>query len=239
MSVIEEESTIPPFQSDEAALVKQADNLDSKPSTVKQVKVGVGGLFIVTVDCDGTDKECALLYKRYKEPEIYQWSLPGGHVEMYHTCEDTLKEKASHILRQTVTRDIEVHDVIVAVNHCDKDKEYHFVSPQYYIDILDLSKFKKVNTIEEAKANCNIAVLRSNRQLYESMNPKYNNFTSYEMPLLALVPIDLIRNMNKEKRKEIFIQTTIEAIEGHAKLQSQIFELNRYLERYKSWRTNM
>lgn len=206
---------------------------------INEVRVGVGGLFITNVNCEGTQSKCVLLYKRPHDPERFQWSLPGGSVTLFQGCETVLAFKASKRLHDVDVRNIIVLDVIVAVNHYNEEEGYHFVSPQYYIDIKDFETLFYVAKNPYARTPRNkipVKILNTKKKLLNSMSETNNKETTEDKPLLSVVPIDIIEKMDSCERERIFIKTTIEAILAHCEMRKNIEELNRKLGTYRSWR---
>lgn len=216
-------SRLPMFEADQESQLKIKDDEKQEQEDIVPVKVGVGGLFIVTIRRNGSTKECILLYKRYKDPENNKWSLPGGHVGLFFTCEDALRQKIVKILHNKVDeRDIEVLDIVTAVNHFDRTVGYHYVSPQYYININEIA-FNKITVIDELKNDTGcIVFLNTKSKLKKSMDERYNNLSSQQTPWLSLVPVDVIKNMEFRELEDIFIHTTIVAVLQHLNLLDNV-----------------
>lgn len=234
------DSGLPEFQlaNNQANHIKNNEEVVNGSSVKAVVQVGVGGLFLTNEKCAGITKECVLLYKRYKNPEIHQWSLLGGHVEVFNTCEDTLKKKINKIMRNQIQeRDIEVLDIVTAVNHFNEDELYHYVSPQYYVNI-KTTAFKKMPKTNKLHKNADdIVILDTADKLRKTIKPEYDNVSSEDKPWLSLVPIDVIKEIDVAELEEIFIHTTVEAILQHCKLLNKIKKIEEITHTYKSWRT--
>lgn len=238
------ETTTSMLQNFEVDLKKRNDRITPTEKVIddpeKQegisVDVGVGGLCISNIEWSGKKIESVLMYKRYKDPEINQWSLLGGHVSIYNTCEDTLKKKIKKLTSNVIQeRDIEIQDIITVVNHFDKFKHFHYVSPQYYVAIKQnvLNSFALSSKIEKKERR--IVVFDTSTKLKNSMKKHYDDYSTKEQPLLAWITLDVFRELNETEREQIFIHTTIEAINAHNKLHQHLSDIQKDIELYKSW----
>ena len=124
-------------------------------------------------------------------------------------------------------RDIEVLDIVTAVNHFDVQQKYHYVSPQYYVSIKK-SSFEKIPTTNEITKNSDaIVILSTVTKLRNSMGSKYEDYSTKDKPLLSLVPIDVIKELDVAELENIFIHTTVEAILQHCSLLDNIKKLKK------------
>ncbi len=92
--------------------------------------IGVGvGAFILN------DKNEFLMLLRSKDSKVEPgtWMIPGGKVEFNEVMEETLKREA----KEEIGVDIEVENLICAVNHILPEEGQHWVAPTFRCRIKD------------------------------------------------------------------------------------------------------
>lgn len=90
--------------------------------------IGVGvGAFILNENNE------LLLLQRNKEPEKGFWSIPGGSVELFETCEEAVIRE----IKEEVGVDIKVKKLLCVVNHIVDKEKVHWVSPEYICEIIN------------------------------------------------------------------------------------------------------
>ena len=210
------------------------ENEQNREETLNNV--GVGGLFVLKIEIPKKgQKECVLLYKRYKDPDLGKWSLPGGAVRCFESTEQALKRKASERLHKIIdVSRITVNGLIVLVNHINQKENFHYLSPQYYMDIANLSDdfiwthHRRKAKDKKGKAKTSILLLDTEQQIKKDVSE-----STKDAPLLALVPVDVIPAMVDSN--EYFFKTTIIAIKTYHAQKGRIAEIMKCLE---DWRMN-
>lgn len=179
------------------------------------IGVGVGGLFI---KCIKKQKEYALLYKRYKEPEKDMFSIIGGSGSLYQNIEISLKNKFVFYLGVQYD-EVMVKDIICVNNHMVKDN-FHYLSPSYYVDVKNIDSYlywetsKKKSSKDKTNGQKKVAVVTDINELRDL----YAEETSKEKPLLAWVSLELIE---KNDNSKYFSFTTRQAVEKHMKTKKK------------------
>jgi mutator protein MutT len=90
------------------------------------IGVGVGAVIF-------NKRNEVLLLLREKKPEAGTWTIPGGAVEWFETCEDAIRREC----REEVGLSIQIVRVLTVVNHIVKEDRMHWVSIEYLCSVVD------------------------------------------------------------------------------------------------------
>lgn len=89
---------------------------------VDYIGVGVGAVIL-------NNKNEILLLLRKKAPEKDHWTIPGGAVEWFETCEQAIEREC----REEVALDIKVERMLTVVNHIVETEQKHWVSVEFLV----------------------------------------------------------------------------------------------------------
>ena len=89
------------------------------------IGVGVGAVIINEKD------EILLLHRRFA-PEAGFWTIPGGAVEWFETCEQAIKRECYEEIRAQ----IRVEKLLTVVDHIVREESIHWVSTEYLVELL-------------------------------------------------------------------------------------------------------
>lgn len=91
---------------------------------VDYIGVGVGAVIV-------NERREVLLLLRKKAPEAEQWTIPGGTVEWFESCEDAIRREC----REEVALDIKIEKLLTVVDHIVEADAAHWVSLEYLATI--------------------------------------------------------------------------------------------------------
>ena len=234
----------PDSETEAEVVPTEKDDIDTDS---QYVKAGVGGLFVY----EYSNHEYALLYRRLPEedPDPNKWSLPGGGAEFWTNIEETLQKKAAKKLGIRDKKNVEVLGVITVVNHQNEhttlapnEDPYHYISPQYYINIMRFKEIFKIDDQNKGKG-IKLHIFTDAKEFVD-----YNSADNQGIASVALVSLDMIQNM--ENRHLYFIETTYRAVDAHIEIMKQIKDIENHfaaihseidaskknLLSYKEWR---
>jgi 8-oxo-dGTP diphosphatase len=92
---------------------------------IDYIGVGVGGVIV-------NDQNEVLLLLRKSPPEAGTWTIPGGAVEWFETCQDAIRRECLEEVGLTV----EVAEFLTVVDHIVAQDAAHWVSLQYLCRVL-------------------------------------------------------------------------------------------------------
>jgi 8-oxo-dGTP diphosphatase len=132
------------------------------------IGVGVGAVLL--------EEERILLLHRLKDPETGYWSLPGGGVELGETIENAIKRE----LKEELSIDIEILELLGVTNHILPESGVHWVSPVFLV--------RNISGVP--------------RNMEEEKHRKLYWFEVNQLPeLLTLTTVHAINLLNKHKTK--------------------------------------
>ncbi len=76
------------------------------------------------------DQDRVLLVRRGKQPRLGEWSIPGGAVELG----ETVREAAVREFREETSGEVELHDVIDAVDAIHRDENGRILYQYVIVD---------------------------------------------------------------------------------------------------------
>ncbi len=89
------------------------------------IGVGVGAVIL-------NDQRHILLALRKRPPEAGYWTIPGGAVEWFETCEDALRREC----REEVGLEVEIRKMLTIVDHIIRPDKAHWVSAEYFVKVV-------------------------------------------------------------------------------------------------------
>ena len=107
---------------------------------IDYIGVGVGAVII-------NSKNEILLLLRKKPPEADYWTIPGGAVEWFETCEDALIREC----REEIGAKVKIVKLLTVVDHIVRDEGIHWISSEYLVKLMSPVKISNFEKTESQK----------------------------------------------------------------------------------------
>ncbi len=103
------------------------------------IGVGVGAVIL-------NERQEVLLLLRKRPPEAGYWTIPGGAVEWFETCETAIRREC----HEEVGLEIEIDRFLTVVDHIVEADERHWVSMEYLATVSSTATVKACTLESEA-----------------------------------------------------------------------------------------